>query len=233
MRNTYFVLTMIVSLVSTSAVAQLASVNTVYIEQTGGGTIIDLTQTGSQNEAGSSSKALNFNGDNQRITINQIGAMNILSMDIRGIGSNITSNVNGSSNNITVNCGTGSNTTCSDAIVEANITSGSSNVIDTLTNAKSVTKSNITSGDHNTLTTTNSSNNLLGAKSEIINTSGDYNTITVIQSGTAGINGFNSRVEVAGSTNTIAVTQSGSVDSHVSIKSSGGDYNRITVNSGN
>jgi hypothetical protein len=104
--------------------------------------------------------------------------------------------------------------------------------MDTLTNAKSVTKSNITAGDHNTLTTTNSSNNLLGAKSEIINTSGDYNTITVIQSGTAGSNGFNSRVEVAGSTNTIAVTQSGTVDSHVNIKSTG-DTNRITVNSGN
>ena len=232
MRNTFSVLAMMLSLVSTDAVAQLASVNTVYIEQTGGGTIIDLTQTGSQNEAGNSSKALIFNGDNQRIAITQIGAMNILSMDIKGIGSNVTSNVNGSSNNINVNCGTAANTSCNDAIVEANITSGNYNVMDTLTNAKSVTKSNITAGDHNTLTTTNSSNNLLGAKSEIINTSGDYNTITVIQSGTAGSNGFNSRVEVAGSTNTIAVTQSGTVDSHVNIKSTG-DTNRITVNSGN
>jgi len=232
MRNAFSVLAVMLSLVSTDAVAQLASVNTVYIEQTGGGSIIDLTQTGSQNEAGNSSKALIFNGDNQRIAITQIGALNILSMDIRGIGSNVTSNVNGSSNNINVNCGTAANTTCSDAIVEANIVSGNYNVIDTLTNAKSVTKSNITAGDHNTLTTTNSSNNLLGAKSEIINTSGDYNTITVIQSGTAGSNGFNSRVEVAGSTNTIAVTQSGTVDSHVNIKSTG-DTNRITVNSGN
>jgi len=232
MRNTFSVLAMMLSLISTDAVAQLASVNTVYIEQTGGGTIIDLTQTGSQNEAGNSSKALIFNGDNQRIAITQIGAMNILSMDIKGIGSNVTSNVNGSSNNINVNCGTAANTSCNDAIVEANITSGNYNVMDTLTNAKSVTKSNITAGDHNTLTTTNSSNNLLGAKSEIINTSGDYNTITVIQSGTAGSNGFNSRVEVAGSTNTIAVTQSGTVDSHVNIKSTG-DTNRITVNSGN
>ena len=232
MRNAFSVLAVMLSLVSTDAVAQLASVNTVYIEQTGGGTIIDLTQTGSQNEAGNSTKALIFNGDNQRIAITQIGALNILSMDIRGIGSNVTSNVTGSGNNINVNCGTGVNTTCSDAIVEANIVNGSYNVIDTLTNAKSVTKSNITAGDHNTLTTTNSSNNLLGAKSEIINTSGDYNTITVIQSGTAGSNGFNSRVEVAGSTNTIAVTQSGTVDSHVNIKSTG-DTNRITVNSGN
>jgi len=232
MRNVFSVLAVMLSLVSTDAVAQLASVNTVYIEQTGGGTIIDLTQTGSQNEAGNSSKALIFNGDNQRIAITQIGAMNILSMDIKGIGSNVTSNVNGSSNNINVNCGTAANTSCNDAIVEANITSGNYNVMDTLTNAKSVTKSNITAGDHNTLTTTNSSNNLLGAKSEIINTSGDYNTITVIQSGTAGSNGFNSRVEVAGSTNTIAVTQSGTVDSHVNIKSTG-DTNRITVNSGN
>jgi hypothetical protein len=232
MRNAFSVLAVLLSLVSTSAVAQLASVNTVYIEQTGGGTIIDLTQTGSQNEAGNSSKALIFNGDNQRIAITQIGSLNILSMDIRGIGSNVTSNVNGSGNNINVNCGTASNTSCNDAIVEANIVNGSYNVIDTLTNAKSVTKTNITTGDHNTLTTTNSSNNLLGAKSEIINTSGDYNTITVIQSGTAGSNGFNSRVEVAGSTNTIAVTQSGTVDSHVNIKSTG-DTNRITVNSGN
>ena len=232
MRNSFSVLAIMLSLVSTDAVAQLASVNTVYIEQTGGGTIIDLTQTGSQNEASNSTKALIFNGDNQRIAITQIGALNILSMDIRGIGSNVTSNVNGSGNNINVNCGTASNTSCNDAIVEANIVNGSYNVIDTLTNAKSVTKSNITAGDHNTLTTTNSSNNLLGAKSEIINTSGDYNTITVIQSGTAGSNGFNSRVEVAGSTNTIAVTQSGTVDSHVNIKSTG-DTNRITVNSGN
>ena len=233
MRNAFSVLALLVSLVSTSAMAQLATVNTVYIEQTGGGTIIDLTQTGSQNEAGNSSKALNFNGDNQRIAISQIGAMNILSMDIRGIGSNITSNVNGSSNNVNVNCGTGANTTCTDAIVEANIVSGNSNVIDTLTNAKSVTKTNITAGDHNTITTTNSSNNLLGANSEIINTSGDYNTISVTQSGAAGSNGFNSKIEVAGSTNTITVVQSGTVDSNVNIKSSGGDSNRITVHSGN
>ena len=117
MRNAFSVLAVLLSLVSTSAVAQLASVNTVYIEQTGGGTIIDLTQTGSQNEAGSSTKALIFNGDNQRIAISQIGSLNILSMDIRGIGSNITSNVNGSANNISINCGTAASTTCSDAIV--------------------------------------------------------------------------------------------------------------------
>ena len=234
MKNLLGALAILVSIVSTDAMAQLATVNTVYIEQTGGGSTIDLTQTGSQNEAGNSGKALIFDGNNQTISISQVGALNIAKMDIRGNNAQVTSLVTGSSNEINVTCGATGSTACTDAIIEANIVSGNSNKITTTTNAKSITKTNITAGDHNQITTTNSSNNTLGAKSEIINTSGDYNIISVTQSGPAGANGFNNKIETSGvGNNTITVVQSGSVDSNVNIKSSGLGGNTITVHSGN
>lgn len=225
-----FGMMILMSLLSTNAVAQLATVNTVYIEQTGGGSIIDLTQTGSNNEAGNSGKALNFNGDNQRITINQIGNLNVASIDLRGMGSILNSTVTGNNNNVTVNCGVTGTTACTDTNIEANAT-GNNNIIATTTNAKSVTSTNIT-GDNNNVTTVNTSGNILGAKSEVTTSGGSYNVVSVTQSGPSGANGFGSKVEVIGGSNNIGVVQSGSVDSNVNIKSTG-DNNRITVHSGN
>lgn len=230
MRNVFGLLTIMMSLVSTGVMAQgLTTVNTVYIEQTGGGSIIDLTQTGLNNEAGNTAKALNFNGDNQRITINQVGNLNIAAVDIRGMGATLTSTVTGNGNNVTINCGATGTTACTDANIDANAT-GNNNTIITTTNAKSVTATNIT-GDSNRVTTVNTTTNTLGAKSDVLSI-GDSNVISVTQSGPSGANGFGSKIEVTGGSNNVSVVQSGSVDSNVNIKSTG-DSNRITVHSGN
>jgi hypothetical protein len=230
MRNVFGILAIMLSLVSTGAMAQgLTTANTVYIEQTGGGTYIDLTQTGLNNEAGNTAKALIFNGDNQRIAINQIGDLNVAVMDIRGMGATLNSTVTGNNNRVTVNCGVTGTTACTDANITANAT-GSDNIILTTTNAKSVTATTIT-GDSNNITTANTTSNMLGAKSDILSI-GDSNVISVTQSGPSGANGFGSKIEVTGGSNNISVVQSGSVDSNVNIKSTG-DSNRITVHSGN
>jgi hypothetical protein len=231
MRIAFAVLALLASLVSTSAMAQsgLTTVNTVYIEQTGGGSIIDLTQTGLNNEAGNTAKALNFNGDNQRISINQIGNLNVAALDVRGMGSILNSTVTGNNNSVTVNCGITGSTACTDTNIDANAT-GNNNTIITTTNAKSVTATNIT-GDSNRVTTVNNTTNTLGAKSDVVSI-GDSNVISVTQSGPSGANGFGSKIEVTGGSNNVSVAQGGSVDSNVNIKSTG-DSNRITVRSGN
>ena len=63
------------------------------------------------------------------------------------------------------------------------------------------------------------------AKAEITFDDDTKVQITVSQSGPAGSNGFTADVQVTGSSNTIGVTQSGTVDSNVSVHSTGSNNN--------
>lgn len=216
---------------STNAFAQ--TVNSVYMDQNGSNSTITITQSGSNNAAGTELKNNVFHGNNQIINISQIGSGNVGDFTIQGDGANLTSNVNGSVNTVTVNCGTGAGggagSSCTDAIVVANV-QGGNNSVNTTTGAKSNSSTTI-QGDHNTTLINNTSNNLLGAVSSI-SVVGGYNAVNISQDGPAGANGFIASVSVTGSTNTIGVVQSGSVDSNVQIKSNGSN-NTISVHSGN
>ena len=223
---------LIVALALFSAPAFAQTVNGVYMDQNGSNGTITITQTGSNNTAGTSLKNNMFYGNNQIINISQIGSTNSGDFTIRGDGANLTSNVTGSLNDVTVNCGTGASgpgAACTDAVIVANATGGN-NSITVVTGAKSNSSTTLT-GDHNGVLIQNTSNNLLGAVSTITAVGG-YNTLNISQDGPAGAGGFVASIDVTGSSNTIGIIQSGTVDSNVQIKSVGSS-NTISVHSGN
>jgi hypothetical protein len=225
-----YILAVVLALFSAPVFAQ--TVNSVYMDQNGSNSTINITQTGSNNTAGTSLKNNTFYGNTQIINISQIGATNTGDFTIRGDGAHLTSTINGSLNDVTVNCGTGASgagASCTDTVIVANATGGN-NTLDIFTGAKSNSSITLT-GSHNTATIADTSNNLLGTVNSI-NATGGYNTLSITQDGVAGALGFSANVDVTGSTNTIAVVQSGTVDSNVNIKSAGSN-NHITVHSGN
>jgi hypothetical protein len=225
----FFKLLLALSLMATTPVfAQ--SQNTVYIDQIGSNSAIDVTQTGSNNVMGDETTKAIFRGNSQLVMITQIGSNNNSVFNIQGNGAQLTSNVTGSFNTVNASCGAAPTTACTDTVITANIT-GSTNNVNITAGAKSLATVDAT-GDNNTVGITSSTTNLLGARARVTSTGGNGNAITVSQTGTAGLNGFDATIDVTGGTNTIGVTQSGTVDSTVNIKSVGSN-NTITVRSGN
>jgi hypothetical protein len=215
--------------ISTSAWAQA---NTVYIDQIGNNTVIDMTQTGSNNVIGTGSSNTKSYGNNQQITISQIGNNNVAALNIQGNNSTVLSTVTGSLNNLTIDCGAGQGNlnSCNDSNITANAT-GDSNNMTVTSGGKNLSNSNIT-GDTNNLTITSgvdNSNNLIGSKSEVT-VIGGLNSITLVQDGVAGGNGHDAKVQVTGDSNQVGVYQGGATDSKVDIKSLG-NSNTITVRS--
>ena len=206
------------------------SQNTVYIDQIGSSSTIDVTQTGANNVVGNETNGTVFRGNSQLVMITQIGSNNNSVFNIQGNGAQLTSNVTGSFNTVNASCGAAPTTACTDTIITANIT-GNTNQVNVTAGAKSLATVDAT-GDNNTIGINSTTSNLLGARARIATTGGNGNAITVSQSGTAGLNGFDATVDVTGGSNTIGVTQSGTVDSTVNIKSVGSN-NTITVRSGN
>jgi hypothetical protein len=225
----FFKLLLALSLMATTPVfAQ--SQNTVYIDQIGSNSAIDVTQTGSNNVMGDETAKAIFRGNSQLVMITQIGSNNNSVFNIQGNGAQLTSNVTGSFNTVNASCGAAPTTACTDTVITANIT-GSTNNVNITAGAKSLATVDAT-GDNNTVGITSTTTNLLGARARVSSTGGNGNAITVSQTSTAGLNGFDATVDITGGSNTIGVTQSGTVDSTVNIKSVGSN-NTITVRSGN
>jgi len=211
------------------ASAALAQANLVYIDQIGNNSVIDATQTGANNTMGSETAVTKLYGNNQTVTVSQIGSNNIAALNIQGNNATVASAVTGSFNTVTVECGGGIGTlaACTDTNIILNAT-GDHNEMTVQSGAKNTSTTNIT-GDTNSLLITTKTNNLLGAKS-FVSIVGGLNDVTILQDGPAGGNGFSAKLDITGASNTIGVYQGGSVDSKVDLKSAGSN-NTITVHS--
>ena len=219
-----------VLLFSGTAMAQTA--NSVYIDQIGNNSTIDVTQNGSNNIVGTETTKTTLWGNSQTVSINQVGSNNVAAVNMQGAGASLTSNVNGSLNTVTVECGngaSGNNGACTDSVIVSNI-AGDSNTLTTTTGSKSQSTISII-GDTNTATISTNVDKLVGSKASIVAV-GDGNTLSINQAGTAGAGGHDGAIDVTGSSNTIAVTQTGTIDTKVNVKSMGSS-NTITVHSGN
>ena len=239
-----------------------AADNSIYIDQSGDSAIVNITQDGAGNVVrgiqgigSSNTTPSTIYGDNNLVTINQVGSNNTLSLGVRtttGSGMNVpTVNYSVTGNNATAvinsnNTGTGvseSNVisiTQSGNTANANINMlGSSNTLTAVTSGGANNSLIATVNANNTTSTISQTGgggnsttlNLTGDKGTVdITTVGASNVTSITQSGGSS-NGHYAKLDYTGSGNTTSITQGGtSSDSIVNIKSVG-NSNTFTVNS--
>lgn len=240
-----------------------AADNTIYLDQAGDNSTITMTQDGSGNKVkgilangnpGNTTDPSVLNGNNQTITINQVGQNNVLSMGIqtsigangKGIDLNYSA-INGGNIAIINSNNNGSGTSAGNTVAFTHSGGGAITTLDLLgsDNQLSVTTAG---GANNKFTGTINANetnvlinqtggggnettlNLTGNKGQVsITTVGATNITGVTQSG-GGTNGANTIIDITGSGNSTSVTQSGLFDHYANIKlNAGSDGNTITL----
>lgn len=217
-----------VTLVSALSLTAVAWASDVYIDQAGGTSTFNITQSTGNNRVGTSSENSTFSGDGITVDITQTGTLNAIDItattaggttidytalgdsntmevDITGgTGNSLAVNIDGDSNHVTM-CGTNDLSTAAAA--------GSGGVAGSVgAGARTVgcTAGVDVNDTSNTVTLTGSSNavNLALGSTDATNTvvaTGDSNAVNITQGG-AGIHTVD--VTIAGDTNTINIVQS-------------------------
>lgn len=203
----YFSIAVLLSVVSVGALA-----NDIYVEQVGANNTITIVQDGAGNKVNggggvSSTTNAYINTDGATILIEQIGAQNILALNINNpniaSGMTVTSRADGSGNEQTISCGSALAANCNATTITQEI-NGSNNVVSTTLSG--------------------------GAVSSIITVAGSYNAVTHAASG---VGAHTANISVTGSgtaitPNTVSVTQTGTTAKNVTL-SSDGSNNNISV----
>jgi hypothetical protein len=204
-----------------------AAGNSVYVDQIGTGSAVSFTQTGSSNEIGNSTKAATINGNNNTISIEQIGDGNISKLDISGSGAVVTSSITGNNNTVDIDCGAASGTCSTSSIV--NTISGDGNIVTQKSDNLFDSIVNILSND-NTVTINNTSTAVSGAKTVVDISGASDNSVSILQTGVAGVNGHDTALNIVGGLNIVDIKQGGTVDSKVTSNITGSS-NNLTIKS--
>lgn len=206
--------------------ANAQSGNKIYVDQIGSGSTVNLTQTGQSNEIGNSTNKAIVNGNNNAISIEQIGNTNVAKLNVQGDGATVSSTVTGSSNIVDIGCGVSG--ACGASTITNTITGDGNQVTQQSDN---LTDSTVTiSSDNNTVNIVNTSTAISGAKSNVDISSGGGNQVEIKQAGAAGANGHDASVTIVGATNNVDIRQGGSVDSKV-VSTITGSGNALTIKS--
>ena len=204
-----------------------AASNSIYVDQIGDGTTVNITQTGSGNQIGSSSNRSTLNGNNNLITIQQIGNSNITNKNINGDGATVTTNITGNSNTTEVNCGANGGA-CGPSTITKNITGDGNNVNVTTDN---LTNTSVTiNSDNNVVNVTNTSTAVAGTNNTIDISGGNGNQVDITQAGVASTTGHAVDLTIVGALNTVDLRQGGSVDSKINSTITGSS-NILTIKS--
>jgi hypothetical protein len=182
--------------------------NSIYIDQIGDGSNITMTQTGSGNGIGTSSKRSSYTGNNNTVTVSQIGNQNNQLINVVGDGVTLNSTITGNSNQVDIECNI-----CTASSITSAVT-GSSNLV-TITNDGLNNTALTIESDNNTVTLTNNSSNVAGVNNVINISGGNGNQFILDQTGVAGIVGHKVDFAVTGALNNVQIGQGGSVDSVV------------------
>jgi len=204
-----------------------AASNSVYMDQVGDGSTISITQSGSSNEIGSSSTRSTFNGNNNNVSVDQIGNGNITHMQVYATGATITKNIIGNTNTTNLNCG-GMGTSCGASTISNTITGDSNSVthnVDGLTNTSVTINSN-----SNTVTINDTSSAIAGSKNTVNLSGGDSNNVAITQAGVAATAGHEVDLTILGATNSTDFKQGGTVDSKI-VSNITGSGNTLSVKS--
>lgn len=215
-------LLMIMILMTPSLYAQ-STTNSIYIEQVGDSSTINIDQSGQGNQIGSEITAFSLNGDSQTVDIDQQGNENTLNGQVNGNNVNFTQTVTGNSNAVDVNIG---ETAAGGSTLTLAVT-GDGNDVDlvqgSMSSATNVTQDIAIVGDFNTFDGTVEADDVVND----IDITGDSNTMTMVQNGYAG---KTANVALTGSTNNVSINQTSTlnVDS-ISLTSDSSNSN-ITIN---
>ena len=203
-----------------------AAGNNVYVDQIGDGSTINITQTGNSNAVGNATVKATFNGQNNIVTVDQIGNNNVANVSVAGDGVTVYSLVTGDNNTVGISCGAGGS--CTGSSITNTITGDNNTVNQT---GEGLTLSSVTiNTDNNTVNIQNDSSSVAGAKSTVLIDGGGGNDVAIKQTGVAGLNGHDANVSILGATNTVDIKQGGGVDSKV-ITSINGSGNTLNIKS--
>ena len=218
------ILAAIALLASSVAMAQ-STTNSIYIEQVGDGSIIDLTQKGQGNKIGTEQNRIILEGNNQTVTVTQEGNNNSIQGSIvqaDNINADVT--ITGDSNTLTYDQGDGASVATSTQTLT--VTGDSNNLTfnqGTAASATGATQTIEITGDTNTLTSTINADDVVNTKT----IAGDNNTITTVQEGTAG---KNIEMLLTGNTNTVEIKQSSTTNVDTLKINSTSNGSTITIN---
>lgn len=176
--------------------------NELYLDQSGDGTTINITQDGQSNRIGTQLNPIILYGDAINATITQQGSSNELDMVVNGGAASVTLSTVGNTNVQSITCGTPNSAGCSGATITTTI-----------------------QGDNNTVTQALGSG---GNQRSVISITGDYTNVT--HNATGGSHKADITVQslaTSGSANNITVNQSGAVMQQSIVNASGSG---ITLN---
>jgi len=223
--------------------------NSIYIDQVGGSSTIDITQDGSGNQVfgvgDSAGTAGTFTGDSQTIDIRQVGSSNTLGIDLdttveSGVGIDLTYYITGSNSVASIDVNGDGLGTASNNTIDIRMTGDYNDLtFDLLGTGNSLTAT-ATGGSYNDFdftidadsTTTNvaisggaSNSTTLSLSSDNatvdLTSSGASNTYSVTQSGVGGVSGMNFDLTVDGSSNSVTTTQAGANDHDITLDITG------------
>lgn len=242
------IVTMFLTLLLTMTVAYAAD-NSIYIDQVGGSSTIDVTQDGSSNKVygvgDSEGTAATFTGNSQTIDIRQVGSSNLLGIDLNttvtsGVGIDLTYYITGSNSVASIDVNGDGLGTASNNTIDIRMTGDYNDLtFDLLGTGNSLTAT-ATGGSYNDFnftidadsTTSNVAISGGGGNATTLNLSSDNatvdvtavgasNTLSVTQSGLGGTNGMNFDLSITGSSNSFTSTQAGSQDNDIDVNITG------------
>ena len=213
------------ALLASSGVRAQSTTNSIYIEQVGDGSIIDLTQKGQGNKIGTEQNRIMLEGNNQTVTVTQEGNNNSIQgaiVQADNINTDVT--ITGDSNTLTYDQGDSASVATSTQTLTV---TGDSNELTfnqgTAASATGATQTIEITGDTNTLTSTINADDVVNTKT----IAGDNNTITTLQEGTAG---KNIEMLLTGNTNTVEIKQSSTTNVDTLKINSTSNGSTITIN---
>jgi len=185
-----------------------AAGNKIYVDQIGDGSNITMTQTGSDNGIGTPTTRSMFSGNNNTVTVSQIGNQNNQLIKVIGDGVTLNSTITGNTNQVDIEC-----TSCTASSITSAVT-GNSNLV-TITSENLNNTALTIDSDNNTVTMTNNTSSVAGVNNVINISGGNGNQVTIDQTGVASILGHKIDLAVTGALNNVQIGQGGSVDSIV------------------
>ena len=210
---------------ATAALA-IATTNRIFIDQSGDNPNVNMTQDGTGNKAGSSTRPIYLRGIDQTIVTRQIGVSNEIMLeavnDTTGTGKGVTVTVQqiGDSNKVDAACGYGTASTGGTALTGCNAAdlnwkfTGDSNDLQFRGTGADLKSAIDVTGDSNVFRI-----DAIGDKhSQTIKVAGDTNTFNINQRST-GAAGSSIWVDLTGNSNNLIMSQTGTIDNVINIKS--------------